>query len=405
MSKNLPLEGLKVIEMASVVATPIVARLLADYGAEVIKIESPAGDLLRPTGVAHELPIEDDNNPLFDLCNTGKKFTVVNLKTGEGKEIFWKMLEDADIFLSNIRMQSLEKMGVDYDSIKDRFPKLIYAHFSGFGLKGAEKNRPGYDSTAFWMRSGGSVDISTPGSFPLRPSFAFGDIATASSFLSAILMAVIGRDKTGKGTMVTTSLMQSGMWCNAVAVMNAQPQYGKQYPVDRFAPGNPLADYYECKDGEFVAIMQNDYDKDRQLFADLFHLPELLDDPQLVSLASMQRAGRVTEFAHKMQDVVITKTSKEWDEILDSHDIPHEVSGHFKDAYLNPQARAMECFDDIAYPGDVTTAIPRPPFDFSDFDRREFSKTAGIGSDTAEVLKGLGYEEEEIARFRELHVI
>lgn len=397
--KIFPLEGLKVIEMATVIAGPITARLLSDYGAEVIKVEAPKGDLLRTTGSSHAMPIADDHNPLFDLCNTGKKIVGINMKSEAGKEIFFKLLEDADIFITNTRMQSLQKMGIDYESLKARFPKLIYAHFSGFGLKGEETNRPGYDSTAFWMRTGGSMDITTPGSFPVRASFGFGDIATASEFALAILMAVFGREKTGKGTLVATSLMQSGIWCNSVAVMNAQPQYGKKYPVDRFRPGNPLADYYECSDGEYMACMQNDFERDRQLFADVFHFPELNTDPDLASVQIMNESGRVPDVAKKMQQEFYLHTSEEWEEILTDNDIPHELGRHFKNTYKDPQARAMNAFDDVFYPTQketITTAIPRPPFDFADYGRHPFEKTGGMGRDTVYVLKELGYDSETI---------
>ncbi len=396
MNQNLPLEGLKVVELASVVATPITARLLSDYGAEVIKVEAPSGDLLRMTGVWHTLPVADDHNPLFDLCNSGKKIITVNMKTKEGMEIFRQLLSQADIFLSNVRMQSLERMNIDYNSIKDRYPDLIYAHFSGFGLKGAETNRPGYDSTAFWMRTGGSMDMTTPGSFPLRPSFAMGDIATASEFTAAILMAVIGRQKTGKGCMVTTSLLQSGIWCNAVSIINAQPQYGKQYPVERFLPGNPMSDYYECSDGEYMACMQNDYIRDRQLFVDLFHFPELNTDPDLATLETMTKSGKIPAVTRKMQDEFHKHTSAEWEQILTEHDIPHEIGGHFKNTYKDPQALAMDAFDKVAYPDDVVTSIPRPPFELSGFERKPFDKTGAMGRNTTEVLKDLGYTDEQI---------
>lgn len=394
---NQPLKGLKVIELASVVATPIAARLLSDYGADVIKVEAPSGDLLRSRGESFFMPTADDNNPLFDLCNTGKKLVCINMKTEDGIQLFLKLLKDADIFMTNIRMQSLERMGVDYDSLKDRFPKLIYAHFSGFGLKGEEKNRPGYDSTAFWMRSGAAIDISTPGSFPLRPSFAFGDITTASEFTAAILMAVIGREKTGKGTMVTTSLLQSGIWCSAVSTMNAQPPYNAPYPVDRYHPGNPFADFYECSDGEYMACFQNNYDRDRQKFAELFHLPELNTDPDLASVTSMTESGKIPAVARHMQEEFSQHTSAEWEEILNQYDIPHELGRHFKDAYQDKQANAIGTFDKVPYPGDVTTSIPRPPFEFSSYDRKEFQKSGPIGRDTRKVLKEMGYSEDAIA--------
>ncbi|MBQ0004614.1 MAG: CoA transferase [Clostridiales bacterium] len=156
----LPLEGVKILELATVVAAPSASRILADYGAEVIKIESPPfGDLSRITGRDHLLPIDDDNNPFFDHLNAGKKLVALNLKKPEGMDIFMKMLDKADIFLTNISSQSLEKLGIDYESLKDKYPKLIYAHFTGLGREGSEANRACYDQTAFWSRTGANRRI------------------------------------------------------------------------------------------------------------------------------------------------------------------------------------------------------------------------------------------------------
>lgn len=114
------------------------------------------------------------------------------------------------MFLTNVRYKGLERMGLDYDTLKVKYPRLVYAHFSGFGLKGEDADRAGYDMTAFWMRSGALLDWLLPGSFPMRPTFAFGDIATAAYFLSGIMMALYARGTTGKGTMVSTSLLNAG---------------------------------------------------------------------------------------------------------------------------------------------------------------------------------------------------
>lgn len=387
MSINkLPLEGLRVVELSSVVATPITARLLSDYGAEVIKVEGPSGDLLRPMGIWHTLPATDTNNPLFDFCNAGKKLVELNLKTEDGMSDFQALLGQADIFLTNIRMQSLERMQLDYDSLRDKYPRLIYAHFSGFGLGGEERNRPGYDTTCFWMRTGASVDMSLPGSFPLRPSFAFGDIATASEFLAAILMAVIGRAGSGTGTMVTTSLLQSGIWCNAVSVMNSQPQYGKQYPVERYSPGHPFSDYYQCGDGEYISVNQNNYETDRARYSALFNYPELMTDPRLETLQTLRETGMVPEVTRRMQEIMLQKTSAEWDAIFAENDIPHEVAHHFQDVCLDRQAAALNAFDKVEYPGGVVTSIPRPPFEFSAYGRKPFEKAGAVGRDNAAIF-------------------
>lgn len=404
--RELPLKGLKVVELSTVVATPVTARLLSDFGAEVIKVEVPPyGDLLRVTGKGHSLPAEEDNNPLFDAFNSGKKLVAINLKEPDGMAAFLKLLEQADIFLSNVRMQSLERMKLDYNSLKERFPQLIYAHFSGFGLKGEEVNRPGFDTTAFWMRSGASVDILVPDTFPVRPSFGFGDIATASEFLAAILMAVIGRNTTGKGTLVTTSLQQSAIWCNTTSIINAQPQYGKQYPVDRYLPWDPFSDYYRCKDGEWIAFMEKKYEVDRYLFAEIFDIPELVTDPELESLDQMRECNRVAWVARKLESIMLQKTSAQWQEIFEEKDVAYEIARHFKDVYKDPQARANGCFDDVEYPENVTTAMPTPPFSFSNYGRKPFEKTGRVGRDTEDVLLRLGYSREKINEMSQSKII
>ena len=401
-----PLEGFKVVELSTVIATPVTARLLADFGATVIKVENyPNGDLLRPTGKGHNLPTRVDCNPLFDMYNAGKKLISVDLKKPEGMEIFFKLLEQADIFVTNVRMQSLEKMQIDYNSLKEKFPRLIYGHFSGFGLRGEEVNRPGFDTTVFWMRSGASVDIGTPGAFPVRPSFGFGDIATASGFVAALLMAVIGREKTGTGTLVSTCLQKSAIWCNATSVINAQPHYGKTYPVERYLPWDPFSDYYCCKDGEWIAFMEKVYAKDRYIFAKIFDMPELVEDENLNSLDSMRDSGKLPEVTEKIQQKMLMKTSMEWKTIFDQYDVANEIGRHFKDVYKDEQARANNAFDDVEYPDGTVTAMPAPPFEFSEYGRHAFRKTGDVGRDTFEVLPMMGYSEERISLLKEQNVV
>lgn len=404
--KKLPLHKLRVVELSTVVAAPVTARLLSDFGAEVIKVEVPPyGDLLRSTGKGYGLPAEDGNNPLFDQFNSGKKFISVDLKKPQGMKIFLELLGNADIFLTNIRMPSLERMKLDYDTLKEKFPGLIYAHFSGFGLKGEESSRPGFDMIAFWMRSGASVDPLAAGTFPIRPSFAFGDIATASEFLAAILMAVIGRQESGRGTMVATSLLQSSFWCNASSILDAQPQFGRKYPIDRYEPWDPFSDYYQCEDGEWLAFMERKFETDRFTFAKIFDYPELIEDPGLETLDKIRQSGRVPEVVHKLEQIMRTKTSWEWQEIFDANDVAYEIARHFKDASFDAQARANGCLDDVTYPGDVTTAMPAPPFVFSEYDRRDFAKSGEVGRDTNEVLQTLGYNETLILELQKQKVI
>ena len=189
MSK--PLEGIRVIEMANYVAAPIVGRMLADMGAEVIKIEGRGGDAWRNTSASHTQTGWDEN-PLFDLFNVGKKSLSLNMKTPEGKKIFFELLEKADVLITNTRQQSLVKLGVDYDSLKDRFPRLIYATLTGYGYEGPDCNAPGFDNIAFWSRPGFSADmtIEGPGSYPVNSRYAMGDTISGTTLFGGIMTAL-----------------------------------------------------------------------------------------------------------------------------------------------------------------------------------------------------------------------
>lgn len=405
MEQNLPLSGVRVVELATVVAAPTVGRIMADYGAEVIKVEPPAGDGLRPFGKGHCLPTEDGNSPLFDLYNSGKKFTSLNLKSDEGKQAFHRLLACADVFLTNVRYKGLERMDLGYETLKEKYPRLVYAHFSGFGLKGDEAERPGYDMTAFWMRSGAMLDWLLPGSFPMRPTFAFGDIATASAFLSGIMMALYSRNNTGKGTMISTSLLSSGIWCNSTYVLNAQKPYNRQYPMERYDPWNPFAELYECSDGEWVAIFEKKYATDRFIFAEIFNIPELAEDPDCEDLTKMRQSGKLPMVTKRVSEAFLKKPSHEWLKILAERDIPSELLRHFKDVCKDKQAWDNGAFDEVEYPDGAKVAMPAPPIVFPEFGRKTFSINHGIGEDTDTVLKSIGYSEAEITEMRNIRAI
>lgn len=400
IENGMPLEGIRVVELASVVAAPTAGRMLAHFGAEVIKVEAPSGDVLRKVGEMHWLPIDVGNSPLFDSFNTGKKLTAIDLKKPEGMQVLLRLLETADVFISNTRMRALEKMGLRYEQLKDRFPRLIYAHFSGFGLAGPDKDRPGYDTTAFWMRSGAVGDAVLPGQFPSRPTYAFGDIATAGYFLSGILTALLGREKTGKGTLVETSLLNSGIWMNTPYVINTQPAYGHQLPQGRYEPWNPFSDYYLCSDGEYICPIAKLYPRDRGMLAEVFGMPELVEDPDLATVGKMKRAGKEAAVVQHLEAVIKTRSSAEWIELFRQYDIPYETVHHIKDVVKDEQAWANGYLETFSYP-DSDTVVPVPPVKLSEYERRAYTAQGAIGADTDEILSSIGYSEETIAALKE----
>ena len=405
-NKQLPLKGIRVVELATVVAAPTAGRILADYGAEVIKVETPgAGDLQRYVGDAHQLPIKKDNNPLFDVFNTGKQLIALNLKTAEGLEVMERLLGTADVFLSNVRMPSLVKMGLGYDDLKEKFPKLIYTHFSGFGLKGEDVNKPGFDMSAYWLRCGMTFDWVLKDSFPMRATYGFGDMATSGYLVSGILMAILGRQTSGKGTFMSVSLLGCGVWQNTTHVINTQPKYGRELPVDRYNPWDPFSDFYKCGDGKWIAIVKKNYAKDKASFARIFNYPELVEDERYESISTMRNAGLVPECVRRIEEAMLTKPRSEWEKIFAEADIPYEAARTSSDVWKDEQVWANGYLETVDYGDGDPTAVPTPPIQFDNFGRRSFQKEGSVGTDTQEVLTSLGYSEADVLRLKELKAV
>ena len=226
--------------------------ICADMGAEVIKIEGRGGDAWRATSMGHT-KTGPEENPLFDIFNVGKKSISLNMKSEEGKEIFFKLLESADILVTNTRNQSLVKLGLDYESLKDRYPRLIYATLTGYGYEGPDCNAPGFDNIAFWSRSGFSADMTfdAPGSYPVNSRYAMGDTIAGTTLFGGVMTALYQREKTGKGDFVTMSLYNAGIWAFGGSIVMAEKPYCHEFPEKRNF-GVPTNLPFRCADGECV---------------------------------------------------------------------------------------------------------------------------------------------------------
>ena len=206
------LEGLRVIEMSTYVAAPGAGGMLRDWGAEVIKVEPLTGCPMRSFFEGTKSKLEIVGNPIFSLDNRGKKGMTINTSNEKGADIVRQLIKDADIFLTNVRPTSLEKSKLDHETLLEINPKLIYCSLSGYGLDGEERDRPGFDIAAFWSRSGMAHLTQRKGEEPLPIRVAVGDHITSISTVSGILAAVYERQKTGKGKVVESSLLRTGIY-------------------------------------------------------------------------------------------------------------------------------------------------------------------------------------------------
>ena len=203
-----PLEGITVVELSTYIAAPSCGRILATQGARVIKVESPSGDVERKFGPTLFCPANDEENPIYDTLNGGKDHLMLDLKKPEDMERFHKLLAKADVFVTNNRLQALKKMRLDYDSLKERYPKLVYAILLGYGEKGPKVNLPGFDAIAMFATGGLIQDmmVDAPGSYPVYLPMGFGDLVCGTALAGAIGTALYGRTQSGKGDYVSISL-------------------------------------------------------------------------------------------------------------------------------------------------------------------------------------------------------
>ena len=405
-NKTLPLEGVKVVEMGTVVAAPTTARMLCAYGAEVIKVEGLDGDVMRVGGVHEYTPYDDDLNPLFTIHNSNKKFISLNYKTEEGKKILLDLINGADVFITNVREKSLVRNGLDYETLKETNPSLIYAHFKGYGDKGPSANDPGFDISAFWLRAGALGDWQTKGSFPFLPTYAFGDMATSSAFLSGILMALYGREKTGKGTKVDISLFANGIWCNAIGVVQTQFEHKHMNP-DPLRPTDPFNQTYLCKDGRWIGVYCNEYEMDREKWYGLFGIPEYATDPDYASIRVMGEKDTIKNVIEKCNEIFLTKTAQEWRDYLSANNCACEILKEQCEVSTDPQAIENGYMVPVEFLDEdhTTVMMPSPPISFSDYDKKEYKPTGPLGEDTDEILASLGYTPEEIAALKDKNAV
>lgn len=389
-----PLEGIRVVELSTMLAGPMTGRILAEWGADVIKVESSNGDAWRKQAGTTLSPCTKDANPNFDMQNLNKRFVSLNMRSEEGKAAMMKLLSTADILVTNYRVQALQGMGLAYEQIKNTFPRLIHASVLGYGSEGPDKDRPGYDYTVFFSRTGLMSDLSPAGAGPLVPIGGVGDHSVAVALAGGIAAALYRRSVTGQGDKVDVSLLQSGVFILSTGILNGFN--GRKLPRDRYDCGHAGSNTYQGSDGEWFYLAVIDYRRFPELCA-LLNMPEIAQDPKY-STSAAYYANR-TELTHIFDKKFAEHPVDYWDRLLAEHDLPHEVLRHFKDVPNDPQVQVNHYTYFHEYDDGTKTVFANGPVHFGSIDPAQIPcKTSGpIGCDTAQVLEELGYSKEQIS--------
>jgi len=390
-----PLEGIKVVDLTTFVAAPVCARLLADLGAEVIKVEHPAGDGWREFGINMHARFTDAQNPVFDIYNTGKKMIALNLKSAEGKEVFWKLLEEADVFVTNTRPDALKRLGFAYEDVKERCPRLIYAMVLGFGETGPEAGRPAFDTTAFWTRSGFLRDMAplTKDYMPISAPSGVGDTVTGYNLLAQVCAALIGRARTGKGDYVRASLYHIGIFTNGTMEIVTQKPWGKKYPMTRLQVGPP-GGCYRCSDDEWLYIANGQLSVSLPKMFKMIGREDLVGDPRFADRES--RAQNAEELYNIFANAYASKPCAEWVKLAQEIDLPLVRMNHLGDVSEDEQAWANGFLEHMQCPDGETVVMPNSPIRMDSVGELRTVPAAKVGADTRQVLLDLGYTQEQI---------
>jgi len=349
-------KGLRVVELGSWVTAAAASALLADLGAEVIKVEPPAGDPSRQGFAA--MGASTKQVPTFRLDNRGKRSTVIDLGGDDGCRQMIELIASADVFITNVRVGTLERLGLNPEPILSGCPRLIYALVTGYGRRGPDRNRASYDIGAFWARSGLSHQLTPPGSAPLNMLGALGDHVTSLSVVAAILAALCERSVTGQGGLVETSLLQTGAWTLGWDLA-MQASFGRVNPAANRADSlSPLMNPYRTADDRWLFLMGLDIKRHFGALCDALDQPGLLEDPRFSDPRSVRKNSKalITILDAAFQ----RRTLAEWAERLDAASMwwspcstPAEVLGDFQ---LSENGVLAEAGD----PDEPLTLVPSP---------------------------------------------
>ncbi|WP_434509620.1 CaiB/BaiF CoA transferase family protein [Desulfitobacterium sp. AusDCA] len=388
------LEGIKVVELASFIAAPACPRILSELGAEIIKIEPFGGDDQRTQGPGYGMQRDNIEDPAFDMGGLKKNWVSINLKSPEGIEFTYKLIESADIVVTNFRDKALVKLGLDYETIHKKFPHIVYAQMRGYGERGPEKDSRGYDATAYSARGGILTSFPQIGESPVNVPAAFGDW-NASAFLSTgILAALVRKQMTGIGDRVVVNLYHVACWAMQHAVVSRQS--GALYPRSRKFVPSPANNCYQSKDGIWFLICHAAYNSAYDDIAKALEIEELIGNEEYNTLDKLRENktnGYVVELFEK---AFVKKTFAEWVEIFKQYEIPYQKAFTVDDILADEEAFANDILRHVKYDSYGERVIPTSPIRLSSVGDPELWTSKPIGYDTRKYLKQYGYSEEQI---------
>src|SRR5215470_6895498 len=393
---NSVFSGLKVVEIASFIAAPAAATMLSDFGADVIKVEPPGmGDPQRLLSSVPPSPAAAGNYS-WHLANRNKRGMSVDLKSEGGTKILKRLVEWADVLITNFPHGTREALHLGYEEVSGWNPRIIYADITGFGDDGPDAKLPGFDLTAFWSRSGLLGATRDAGAPPTSPVWGSGDYTTATAIYAAITTALYHRERTGRGANVGTSLLATGVWATGTLV-SAALAGAKPYELhDRNKPVNALTNAYECADGRWLMLAGKQ--SAWPTIATALGRSDLLDDPRFSDKTAI--AQHAADLAAVLEAEFKSQPLAHWQPGLDKARVPYGVVQTPEEAAEDPQLRASGIVVPIEGATDVEYTVNNP-INLRGLDRVPSRRAPEHGEHNDEVLAELGFSVDDIAALRE----
>jgi crotonobetainyl-CoA:carnitine CoA-transferase CaiB-like acyl-CoA transferase len=397
-----PMDGVRVVELGFWVAGPSCGGVLADWGADVIKIEPPEGDPFRGlfvNAIGTDAPI----NPPFELDNRGKRSLALDLGTTEGQRIAFELIERADVLVTNLRPAWLERAGFDYESVARRNPRLVYAAVTGYGLRGPDRDRPAYDIGAFWSRAGIAASLTPAGADPPYQRGAMGDHVAGITAAGGVAAALLARERSGRGQLVTTSLLRIGVfvigWDMSTQIRLGAPAA----PVTRTAPPNPVINAYHDRDGRWFWLLGLQGDRHWPDLVRAVDRAEWLTDARFAGMRPRRENSAL--LVRLLDEIFATRTLTEWADIFDRTGMWWAPVQSTDQVATDPQVEAAGAFVEVPLGDEGTVRMVASPVDFSDTRWQPRSTAPELGQQSEEILLELGYDWETIAALKARRVI